>query len=141
MAVPAKRLLKEWKQLTKGLNSDPNSTSAGDKGTMADVLDLRPSDGTGNNLLEWCALLRGPLTGNYAGGVFEVSISVPPAYPQKPPKMSFRTRIWHPNVSWKVCTICSTFLPSVASNPLYCFIASWLTVTECPLCYTGISDR
>lgn len=99
MTVPAKRLLKEWKQLQKGVHT---GSSIGSEGTMADVVDLRPTDGTGENLLEWSALLRGPASGNYAGGLFEVSISVPTTYPQKPPKMRFVTRIWHPNVSWKV---------------------------------------
>lgn len=108
MAIPTKRLLKEWKQLQNGLEPAPSSGS-GDNGTMADVVDLCPSDGTGENLLEWSALLRGPASGNYSGGLFDVSITVPTTYPQKPPKMSFRTRIWHPNVSWKVSLILAPY--------------------------------
>lgn len=36
------------------------------------------------------------------GGTFELSITVPPSYPTKPPSIRFVSRIWHPNVAWKV---------------------------------------
>ena len=31
-----------------------------------------------------------------------MSIQIPPSYPTKPPKMWFKTKIWHPNVHFKV---------------------------------------
>lgn len=55
---------------------------------------------------EWIALIRGPPTGAYAGGIFELSLVVPTGYPTKPPVVKFKTKIFHPNVSWKDGEIC-----------------------------------
>lgn len=34
------------------------------------------------------------------GGKFELLLALPLEYPFKPPKISFKTRIWHPNVTF-----------------------------------------
>lgn len=49
-------------------------------------------------------LMQGPKETPYEGGCFELSINVPEQYPLAPPAVRFRTRIFHPNVHFKVGT-------------------------------------
>lgn len=63
------------------------------------------------NLLVWQGLLV-PENPPYNKGAFLIDIIFPAEYPFKPPKVSFRTKIYHPNVDEKgqVC------LPIVAAE-------------------------
>ena len=54
-----------------------------------------------NNLLVWQGLLV-PDAPPYNKGAFLIDLIFPPEYPFKPPKISFRTKIYHPNVDEKV---------------------------------------
>jgi peroxin-4 len=47
-------------------------------------------------------LLQGPTETPFEGGTFELSINVPEQYPLVPPTVRFRTKIFHPNVHFKV---------------------------------------
>eukprot|EP00005_Dracoamoeba_jomungandri_P001420 CAMPEP_0174255208 /NCGR_PEP_ID=MMETSP0439-20130205/4550_1 /TAXON_ID=0 /ORGANISM="Stereomyxa ramosa, Strain Chinc5" /LENGTH=169 /DNA_ID=CAMNT_0015337285 /DNA_START=59 /DNA_END=568 /DNA_ORIENTATION=- len=73
-------------------------------------LQKNPVDGfsaglEGDNIFEWEIMIVGPEDTLYAGGFFSCSLIFPPTYPEEPPKMIFKTPIWHPNVypSGEVC--------------------------------------
>jgi len=100
---PTKRLLHEIQDIA----SNPNPA----------LLHLGPvSD---DDLFHWEAVLRGVRGTPYDGGLWLLNITIPPKYPNSPPKIEFVTPICHPNIQFNTGEICLTLLTSEHWSPMY----------------------
>uniref|UniRef100_A0A914WW25 UBC core domain-containing protein n=1 Tax=Plectus sambesii TaxID=2011161 RepID=A0A914WW25_9BILA len=70
-----------------------------------------------DDLFHWQATIQGPQDSPYKDGVFFLTIDFPIDYPFKPPKVLFKTLIYHPNID-KAGNICLDILKSQWSPAL-----------------------
>lgn len=52
------------------------------------------------------AFISGPPDSPFAGGTFRLLIEIPNTYPFDPPRVTFLTKIWHPNISARDGYVC-----------------------------------
>lgn len=83
-----------------------------------------------NDLFKWEVLIIGPENTLYEGSVLKCIMNFPDEYPNMPPKLIFKTKMWHPNVyaNGEVCI--SILHPPVydATNPEETLDEKWKPV-------------
>ena len=98
------RLIKEYRELAGASKRDPD-------------IDLMPEDES--DIFVWNAQLRGPADSPYEGGFFSLHLKCPPNYPLAPPKVTFVTPVFHPNVMFKTGEICLDILKAESWTPAW----------------------
>ncbi|XP_071491963.1 ubiquitin-conjugating enzyme E2 2 [Diadema antillarum] len=85
----------------------------------------------GDDLYNWQATIMGPPNSAYEQGVFFLTITFPPDYPFKPPKVAFTTKIYHPNINsnGSICLdiLRSQWSPALTISKVLLSICSLLT--------------
>ncbi|KAJ9113506.1 hypothetical protein QFC20_001857 [Naganishia adeliensis] len=86
-------------------------------GEMGDIL-LQPNE---TNMYQWTGWLPGPPGSPYEGGHYEIAIELPKDYPFTPPKLIWKTPIYHCNISMSTGSICLDTLKNNWSPALSIF--------------------
>ena len=108
-----RRLIKDLKKLESEQNEGINATPDND------------------SLFRWNAVIFGPEDTIWEGGIFKLYLEFSEDYPNKPPKVKFLTKLFHPNI-YNDGSICLDILKDNWS-PVY-DISSILTSIQSLLC-------
>lgn len=68
----------------------------------------------GDNLFEWTGTIMGAEGSPYAGGVYYLQMNFSEKYPYEPPKVTFKTKIYHCNIDNSNGAICLDVLKVAA---------------------------
>lgn len=115
MNLCRQRLLSEKKQEEKQqqLQKDRNIV------LTADPVDIKL----------WTAVIEGPPDSVYEGFKFRLAITVDDNYPIVPPKISFLTKIFHPNIHYDTGEICLDILKK-AWSPVWTLNSACVAITS-----------
>eukprot|EP01066_Platyproteum_vivax_P010636 Platyproteum_vivax@DN4784_c0_g1_i1.p1 len=108
-----RRLIRDFKKL----QSDPPSGVSGSP--------------TNNDIMRWDAVIFGPEDTPWDGGTFKLEMEFSEEYPNKPPKVRFTTKMFHPNI-YQDGQICLDILQNQWS-PIY-DVSAILTSIQSLLC-------
>lgn len=70
-----------------------------------------------DDLFLWNIMFEGPEDTLYEGGYFKAQMRFPADYPMSPPKMQFKTKMWHPNIHDNG-DVCISILHDPGTDPL-----------------------
>nr|4GPR_A Chain A, Ubiquitin-conjugating enzyme family protein [Entamoeba histolytica] len=85
----------------------------------------------GDDIFHWTATITGPDDSPYQGGLFFLDVHFPVDYPFKAPRVTFMTKVYHPNIN-KNGVICLDILkdqwsPALTLSRVLLSISSLLT--------------
>ncbi|KAM0753931.1 ubiquitin carrier protein [Meredithblackwellia eburnea MCA 4105] len=84
-SMAAKRIQRELKEVQKPDNMPP--------GCSCGPIDEAAS------IFEWQAQIEGPTDSPYENGIFDLLITLPPDFPFRPPRVQFKTKVYHCNIN------------------------------------------
>lgn len=90
-----------------------------------------------SDLTNLTGVILGPTATPYEGGIFKLSISLPETYPFHPPKVTFISRVYHPNISSKTGCICLDILKD-AWTPVYTLKTTLISIQS--LLFDAVPD-
>ena len=74
---------------------------------------------------KWEVAVYGPPDTFYEGGVFKATLTFPKEYPNRPPKMKFMSKMWHPNIA-KDGAVCISILHDPGNQTT--FVCFWFII-------------
>lgn len=120
-----KRIKKEYELLK---NNEEKKDSKDETSKYIRIVPFVSGD-----LFTWEAYLTAPESSAYNGGVFKLLITFTNEYPYKPPKITFKTPIYHPNInsSGMICIdiLAKEWSPALTLNSV---LISLLTLLDDP---------